>query len=87
MKDATLEKRIKAITHAIDHIAFVRRMTEVDGYDISLFDAEVDRLCTEYHDKYAKMDEIHLMIHGIAEILKSDKAEEFVMTLEESLKE
>lgn len=82
-----LEKHISAIAESIDHIAYIRRMAELGGHNTEDFDAEVNRICTECHEKYAKMDQIQIAMHGLAEILKSDYADEFIDKFGEVFKE
>lgn len=73
-----IEKHLGAIENAIEHIAYVRRMAETDGHDMEVFDAEVNKLCDKYAKKYEGMSELQLALHGVAEILKSDRAEDFI---------
>lgn len=82
-----IEMHLGAVEEAIDHIAYIRRMAEEEGHDVEFFDAEMNRLCDAYHEKYAKMDKVQLMLHGLAEILKSDKSDEVIEKLGSALKE
>lgn len=82
-----LEQHIEAVEGAIDHIAYVRRMAETEGHNVEDFDAEVNRICTECHEKYAGMGKVQLAFHGMAEILKSDRADEFIAGLGNNFKE
>lgn len=82
-----IEMYLGALEEAIDHIAYIRRMAEVDGHDMDKFDAEMNRLCDASHEKYAKMDRLQLMLHGLAEILKSDNSDEVIEKLGSAFKE
>lgn len=82
-----LEAHLGAVEEAIDHIAYIRRMAEEEGHDMDKFDAEMNKLCDAYHEKYAKMDKLQLMLHGLAEILKSDYSDEVIEKLGNAFKE
>lgn len=82
-----IEKHMKAIESAIDHIAYVRRMAEVEGHDMEEFDAEMNKLCDKHHNKYAPMGEIALALKGMADILQSDRAEEFIEQMTKEFEE
>ena len=82
-----IEKHLEAVEEAIDHIAYISRMAEEAGHDMEFFDAEMNKLCDAYHEKYAKMDKLQLMLHGLAEILKSDYSDEVIEKLGNAFKE
>lgn len=84
---AKMHEYIKAIEPAVEHIAFIRRMTETMDEDMEEFDKQLDALCTKYHDKYAEMDEFALALKGLADIIKSGKGNEFLADLSNSFKE
>jgi hypothetical protein len=86
-KITPIEMHLGAVEEAIDHIAYIRRMAEEEGHDMDKFDAEMNRLCDAYHEKYAKMDKVQLMLHGLAEILKSDHSDEVIEKLGSAFKE
>lgn len=86
-KKMDMSDHIKAVDTAVDHIAFVRRITEISGEDVEQFDKELDALCTKYHEKYAEMDEFGLAIKGLMDIVKMGKGEDLLDDLSKALKE
>lgn len=82
-----IERHLGAIESAIEHIAYIRRMAETDGHDMELFDAEVNKLCDKYARKFEAMNELQLALHGVAEVLKSNRAEEFIRDIGQIFKE
>lgn len=86
-KPISIERHIKAVEDAVDHIAYVRRMAELDGADMAEFDKALDAKCNEYHAKYAVMGEMEIALHGVAAILKSDRADEFLADMSKALRE
>lgn len=82
-----IEAHMSGIETAVDHIAYIRRMAEVEGHDMEEFDAEMNKVCKRYHEKYAKMDKLRLMLKGMADILRSEHAEEFIADLARDLRE
>ena len=82
-----MEKYIKAIAPAIDHIAFTRRMGELNGFDMEEFDKRIDELCTKYHNLYGDMNEMQIALHGITEVIRAGKGEELFEDLMNSMKD
>lgn len=82
-----MERYIEAIEHSIDHIAFARRMGELNDLDMEEFDKRIDGLCTKYHNMYAEMDETQLVLHGFADIIRAGKGEELFENLMNSMKD
>lgn len=82
-----MEKYIKAIAPAIDHIAFTRRMGELSDLDMEEFDKRIDELCTKYHNLYGDMNEMQIALHGITEVIRAGKGEELFEDLMNSMKD
>ena len=76
-----VNRHMKAVENAVEHIAFVRRMAEVSGTNMEEFDKRLDELCSKYHAMYADMNEMQLALHGLADIIKSGRGEEFMKEL------
>ena len=76
-----VNRHMKAVETAVEHIAFVRRMAETSGTNMEEFDKRLDELCSKYHAMYADMNEIQLALHGLADIIKSGRGEEFMKEL------
>lgn len=72
----TLEDHIKAIEKPVEIIAHVRRMAEMDGSDMEAFDARLNELCNEYHEKFANMNEFEVTLYGLKVLLKAGKGKE-----------
>lgn len=79
----TFNDHIRAAEEAIDHIAFIRKMAEVDGHDMDKFDDEINKLCDKYHSKYAGMNEMQVALHGLAELLRSGHGDDIIDRLGE----
>lgn len=80
-----VDRHIKAVEGAVEHIAFVRRSAELAGLDMEEFDKKLDALCTKYHDRYAEKNEIELALTAMAEIIKSGHGDELIEDLAKSL--
>lgn len=80
-----VDRHIKALESAVEHIAFVRRSAEVVGVDMEEFDKRLDTLCTKYHDRYAEKNEIELALMAMAEIIKSGHGDELIEDIAKSL--
>lgn len=76
-----VNRHMKVVENAVEHIAFVRRMAEISGTNMEEFDKRLDELCSKYHAMYADMNEMQLALHGIADIIKSGRGEEFMKEL------
>lgn len=79
----SLDDHIKAIEYAVETISHVRRMAELDGNDMEEFDAKLNDLCTKYHEKFASMDEIGCMLHGLKVLIEAGKGKDVMRALME----
>lgn len=82
-----MERYIKALERAVDHIAFTRRMGELSGLDIEEFDKRLDELCTKYHNLYGNMNHAQIALVGLKEIIEAGKGEELLEHLMKSMED
>ena len=68
----------EATEKIIDHLAFMRRMAELEGCDMEAFDEKINEYCTKYHDMYANMGEAELAFKGMMDIIQAGHGEELM---------
>lgn len=83
MEKLTLDDHMKAIETQVEMIAHVRRIAEVDGLDMEEFDKRLNALCDKYHEKFAKMDELGLALHGFSVIVKAGLGDKLISEMME----
>lgn len=82
----TVEMCLGAVESAVEHIAEIRRMAELQG-DVCMEDLDkgLNELCDKYHERYSKMSGMAIALHGMAKIIASGDGEEFLEQLMESM--
>ena len=55
MSDSKLE-RDKAVRSSVKMIALARKVCEMAGEDVEEFDRELNKMCDEWHSKFADMN-------------------------------
>lgn len=83
MKKLTLDDHMKAVETEVEMIAHIRRVAEVDGLDMEEFDKRLNALCDKYHEKFAKMDELGLALHGFSVIVKAGFGDKLISEMME----
>lgn len=78
MERLTLDDHMKAIERHVEMIANIRRMAEVDELDMEEFDKRLNALCDKYHEKFAKMDELGLALHGFSVIVQAGLGDKLI---------
>lgn len=80
-KGNSIESYIEVFDDTIEHLAFTRRMAECEGFDMVYLDEKINELCTKWHDKYAKMSQAQLAIHGMTDIIKAGHGDDLLEDL------
>ena len=78
MERLTLDDHMKAIERHVEMIANIRRIAEVDELDMEEFDKRLNALCDKYHEKFAKMDELGLALHGFSVIVQAGLGDKLI---------
>lgn len=78
---AKTENYIKGFDNVIEHFAFMRRMAETDGCNMTYLDEKINELCTKWHNKYAEMSQAQLAVKGMMDIIKAGHGEDLLRDL------
>ena len=78
---AKIEGYIKTFEDAIEHLAFARRMAELDGCDMTYLDEKINELCTKWHNKYAEMSQAQLTLKGVVDVVEAGYGEDLLRDL------
>ncbi len=76
-----VKKYIEAFDSTIEHLAFMRRMAEIEGHDMVYLDEKINELCTKWHDKYAEMSRVQLAVKGMMDIIKAGRGDDLLKDL------
>lgn len=70
-----IEEYLRTIKTAVDHIAFVRRLAEMDGHDVAYIDEQMNKMCEKYHAMYAEMTEPELAAKAMIDMIALERME------------
>lgn len=76
---------VDAMSRAIEHVAFLRRMAELSDVDMVELDGCIDKACAEAHEKFEAMGHVEIAVYGLMDIIKSGHGEELVRDILGSL--